>query len=342
MKHVVICDDIKQSDIKPHDLFDTFLKMSSDDVKHLLIKKGALHDVKCPACNNEKRSFAFKKFGLNYQECSKCRTLYISPRPTAELIDKYFIESKANQFWNEYIIKKTIKSRVEHLVRSKVLWVVYTTEKFFDKPKVFADIRSRYPEFLTGIDEFNLFKNKIIVNPEINVKNAFDKQKSFQMHTGSIKDLNSDMIKANVITCFYVMDRSHNPSDLLKNLHSILADGGLLFLISSTASGLDLQVLWENAKTIFPPENINIFSIEGIKILLEKSGFEIIELSTPGQLDLELIKNAMKHDENLAIPRFISYLIKNRDENAHRAFQNFLQEFHLSSHLRIVARKKSK
>ena len=120
----------------------------------------------------------------------------------------------------------------------------------------------------------------------------------------------------------------------------MLVEKGLLFLVSSTISGLDLQVLWENARTIFPPENMNILSTEGIEILLEKSGFEIIELSTPGQLDLDYIKNAMERDAQLELPRFISYIIKNRDENAHRAFQEFLQEFRLSSHLRVVARKR--
>jgi hypothetical protein len=33
-------------------------------------------------------------------------------------------------------------------------------------------------------------------------------------------------------------------------------------------------------------------------------------------------------------------MLNNRDENTHRSFQEFLQYFKLSSHVRIAARKK--
>ncbi len=74
-------------------------------------------------------------------------------------------------------------------------------------------------------------------------------------------------------------------------------------------------------------------------ILFEKNGFEIVELSTPGQLDVELVKNSLKNDKNINLSRFMSYLIEKRDEYVHRSFQEFLQRNNLSSHVRIAARK---
>jgi hypothetical protein len=102
---------------------------------------------------------------------------------------------------------------------------------------------------------------------------------------------------------------------------------------------LILQVLWDKSKSIFPPDRINLISTEGFTKLFEKSGFKIIEISTPGQLDIELVKNELKSNKNLKLPRFISYMLENRDENSRYAFQEFLQRFNLSSHIRIAAKK---
>ena len=119
----------------------------------------------------------------------------------------------------------------------------------------------------------------------------------------------------------------------------MLIKNGLLFLTTSTISGFDLQLLWDKSKNIFPIDHMNLFPIEGITKLINDNEFKIIELSTPGQLDIEIVKNAIKQNKNIDVPRFISYFIENRDENDHRAFQDFLQMSRLSSHLRIVAQK---
>lgn len=339
MKRVVVYDDLSNNDIKPYDLLEKYLEISCEEVNRLLIDKANLINVKCPACESNGREFAFKKFGLNYVECTHCGTLYISPRPSEERIKRYFMESKSGDYWNEHILKKTNEIRIKHLVKPEAMWVANTVEELFIKPDVYLDLKSRSIAFLEEISNLNLFKTKMIINPESNIPQTLYEQKGFRLINEPVWNISTD-INANVVTGFYVIDRLYDPQSLLNAVKSMLVDKGLLFLVSSTISGLDLQILWENSKTIFPPENLNVFSIEGIKILLERSGFEIVELSTPGQLDLEYIRTAIEHDKKLKVPRFISYILKNRDENAHRALQNFLQEFRLSSHLRVVARKR--
>lgn len=340
MKRVVMSGDYRESDLKPHDLFDNFLAISAAEVKRLLIDKGSLIETKCPACDSGRKRFAFQKFGLDYQECLACSTLYISARPSEERISEYFLESKANEFWNEHVLKETVKARVRHLIRPEAMWVANTTGELAARAEVFGDIKSRNIEFLEEIDRLGLFKSKMIIHPEIAVPEALDSQRGFRVVKEPIGSIDADGVKASVLTGFYVIDRCFHPPSLLATVKSMLADKGLLFLVSSTISGLDLQVLWENSRTIFPPENMNILSIEGFEILLERSGFEIIELSTPGQLDVEYIKTAMERDIKLEVPRCISYIITKRNADAHQSLQEFLQRFRLSSHVRIVARKR--
>lgn len=340
MRRVVVSDDYRELEIWPSESFDKYLEITEKEVERLLIEKGNLVDVPCPACDSNRRRKGFNKFGLEYVECMDCKTLYVSPRPSEENINRYFTESEATVFWHSHVVKETVKGRIGHLFRPRAVWVANLTEQYFEKPSVFVDINSMYNEFLEEIDKLDLFKNKIILNPAVDIAESIKEEKGFEVINKSIMSVDSNEINANAVTAFAVFDHVFNVEIFLKAVKSLLTDKGLLFFTTSTISGFDLQVLWNNSKTIFPLDKINLLSIEGIVKLLERCGFEIIELSTPGQLDVELVKNAMENNDKLQVPRFISYFLKNRDENAHRSFQEFLQQFKLSSHVRVAARRK--
>ena len=113
--------------------------------------------------------------------------------------------------------------------------------------------------------------------------------------------------------------------------------GGLLFLSTKSASGLDFQFLLKKSKNIVPPLHLNIFSVEGMIKILEDFNFEIIELSTPGSLDIKILEEQINE---ISAPKFLIDLIQNRDNYTKETFQEFLQRARLSSHMRILAKNK--
>jgi hypothetical protein len=108
-----------------------------------------------------------------------------------------------------------------------------------------------------------------------------------------------------------------------------------------SASGFEIQLLWEEAR-VYPLEHINLVSVEGIRHLVEKAGFIIEELSTPGQLDLQIIERQLQSRQEFSLWRFLSYILQHRGENTKNSFQKFLQENLLSSHLQILCKKPEK
>ncbi len=146
---------------------------------------------------------------------------------------------------------------------------------------------------------------------------------------------------ANVIEAFDVLDGAYDPQAYLKDCRRKLAAGGLLFLSSTSSVGMDIQVLWEHAQRISPPDHLNLFSPEGIEGCLERNGFELLELSTPGQLDVDILLNYLRNEPDAQVPSFIRYLLTKRGEDAHQALQEFLQHYRLSSFLRVVARRRT-
>lgn len=105
-------------------------------------------------------------------------------------------------------------------------------------------------------------------------------------------------------------------------------------------SGFDLQLLWDKSENLFPPDRLNVFSVEGLYSLFDRFDFECLEFSTPGILDVEIVTEAIKKNPDIQFPRFFEYLFEKRSDAVKRSFQEFLQEGLLSSYGRILIRKK--
>jgi hypothetical protein len=127
------------------------------------------------------------------------------------------------------------------------------------------------------------------------------------------------------------------PGRVLQEISGSLAENGLLIVSTRVSSGFDILTLRGNNSTIYPYECVLLPSLSGIQTLLEKNGFEVLELFTPGTQDVNyVLENKAKAEIK---DLFIDYLLNNAGQSALREFQYFLQKNGLSSHARIVARK---
>ena len=134
------------------------------------------------------------------------------------------------------------------------------------------------------------------------------------------------------------LDRSDGPEKLLEAVQRCLSRGGLLFATALVASGFDLQTLGTQNRYLYPPDRANCLTLHGLQRLLERLKFDLVEVSTPGVLDVEIVQAHLDQDPSLPISRFERSLVLS-DEPTRQAFQSFLQQRGLSSYARVVARK---
>lgn len=134
------------------------------------------------------------------------------------------------------------------------------------------------------------------------------------------------------------LDRSPDPARLVEQAGRCLDRGGMLFVTSLVASGFDFQALGTRNRYFYPPDRTNCFTLKGLRRLLEKFQFELVEISTPGVLDLQIVRAHLAQDPALPVSRFERELAL-ADEPVQQAFQAFLQENGLSSFARLAARK---
>jgi hypothetical protein len=329
MKTRVLRDDYREIEIRPAEEFNKYLSLIEKDIKEIFKSSAGNYFYYCPACTNEKTSFKFSKNGFVYRECNECETVFMTPRPNKEMLHEFFENSEGLNYWNSKLFQNSV-SRKEHIFKPRVRWIQESLDFDENSNRKYLDFYSKYSPFIKQISKITDFTQKISYKPIANITDELT-ENNFE----TINEFEGE--KYSVVTTFEVFDRFYNPRSVLESIKQSMEKGGLLFLSTTSASGLDFQYLLNKSKNLIPPIHLNIFSVEGIIKLLEDFDFEVLELSTPGSLDLKNLENEI---DNVRLPKFLNDIIQNRDSQIKQSFQEYLQRARLSSHMRILAKSK--
>ena len=114
---------------------------------------------------------------------------------------------------------------------------------------------------------------------------------------------------------------------------------GDLFLFSTLpGTGLDILTLWEDSKSVFPPHHLNFLNPESVSILLERIGFECVRVTTPGELDFDIMMNNRTKIKD----RFWRTFIEHASKETRSRWQEYITDTGWSSHMVIFCRKTQK
>ncbi len=328
---------MKEFEIRPRELFNEYLKISKRDIRRFFSCSGSFVEVDCPACKNKNTTPDFKKYGFSYRTCKACSTLFASPRPTEKMIEDFYRLSDSSKFWAERFFPETQDARREKIFRPRAQLVSGLIRRFnVSGPVSLADVGAGFGIFLEEARKTGIFREIFAIEPSPDLARCC-KSKGFPVIEKTIENIKKGELQVSVACSFEVFEHLHDPEKFIRSLKAILKPGGLLIFTTLSISGLDLLVLEKNSKSISPPHHINFFSIEGLSRLLKRCGLKEIEISTPGKLDVDIICNTLEEKPDIKVPRFIEYMVNNRDEKTFAQLQDFLQANCLSSHVRVIA-----
>jgi len=328
---------MKESDIRPRALFNRYLELLAKDVDRFFSDRSRFVEVPCPACSSVSQEVGLNKLGFCYVTCLECGSLYVSPRPTSSMIDAYYRESEAVKFWETQFFKETAHARREKIFRPRAELVGELIQEY-DRAETntFVDVGSGYGIFLEEMAKQNLFENVLGIEPAPNLADVC-RQKGFRVIEKPVEAVEKDELGADFITAFEVLEHVFDPVRVVTAMERLLRPDGILLFTTLTVSGFDIQVLWEHSDSVYPPMHINLLSVEGINRLGERCGLDIVELATPGKLDVDIVRNALVKNPDIPISRFVRSLLR-RGDQAQDNFQAFLQANCFSSHVRVIAR----
>jgi 2-polyprenyl-3-methyl-5-hydroxy-6-metoxy-1,4-benzoquinol methylase len=330
------CNNINEMrPIKEHDVYYKMLK----NCGILFYNKFNKNFIKinCPSCDKNVKSKLFTKYGFSHYKCSQCNTLFCSPRPTEENLIEYYEKFESALYLKEILLKTDMKRKIiQH--RPRVDMIVKTLKKFFcENILTTADIGAGVGAFSQCLKDSNFFKKVI----------AFDFNKEcidiciregIESYRGSIDQVDDSSI--GLLTMNDLLEHLFCPLSFLKKCYSKIIKNGMIFISAPNGEGFDFQILGKNTVNLTPPEHLNYFNPYSVKILLERSGFKIIKIETPGILDVEIVMREINNNSNiLKYNKFLKYLLYETYPQTLKSFQNFLIKNLLSSHMIIMAQK---
>ena len=333
MERAVIQSDLKKQEIQPRSLLEKYLVLIKEDIKELL-PSGTLNDVSCPVTGENAVRASFKKMNMQYQVSQTFGNIYLSPRPAMDVLKSFYRKSTARKFFLTELWPQTQELRQEKVILPQLEWMQGFISQYFPEKKLFM------AEFLPN--HWGYYRCAQNVWPEADyqlIDFLFDPEIGKGEVTTSELNDNTTSSTLDAVFLFEALDRSPNPLDVLAKVGNVLKPGGLCFITCLLSSGFEVQVLGHESGMFVPPERMNLLSFEGMNALIDKvGGFEILEFSTPGVLD---IPNVIKQLDEINGMVFFRYIFKQRqDAEIVSSFQDFLQLNRLGTFGRLILKKK--
>lgn len=332
---------MNEQDIRPQQLFNRYLELSRQDVERFFADTSRFVRVPCPACGSGRQEEGLLKLGFHYVTCTDCGSLYVSPRPRREAVDDYYRRGDAVKFWSTDFFRETAEARRERIFQPRARLVAEWADRlngFRPARRVFADIGSGYGIFLEEVARLKRFDEVIGIEPAPGLAQVC-RGRGFPILEKPAEDVGADELQASFLSSFELLEHLFEPARFLEGVRELLVPGGLFLFTTLTISGFDLQVLWQHSKSIYPPHHLNLISVEGMERLMSRCGFGVLELCTPGELDVDIVRNMLREDPSLPVPRFAKSIALNPREEVRADFQKFLKANRLSSHIRVIARR---
>ncbi|MBE0533514.1 MAG: class I SAM-dependent methyltransferase [Rhodospirillales bacterium] len=329
---------LSENEIRPDAMRAEQARRFAEDIRRLNERKDEFVATPCPACGADIPTVRFGKFGLTYVDCPSCGTLYVNPRPTPEILAWYYETSENYRYWNTFIFPASEGVRRERIFRPRVERLADICRRFGVPTRTLLEIGAGFGTFGEVVRESGLFDRYVAVEPTPDLA-ATCRKKGLEVIELPVERTALPDSFADVVASFEVIEHLFSPRAFIEASARLLASGGLLILSCPNARGFEVEVLQSASDTI-DVEHLNYFNPASLSDLVARCGFSVLETTTPGELDAELVrKKVLAGEADLGQEPFLKHVLVDEWDRLGEPFQKFLSANGLSSHLWLVARK---
>lgn len=254
------------------------------------------HLQNCPICNASSIASFIKttaqmhssKELFNFDQCANCQLVFLNPRVNLDNLKNYYtsyyLPYRGSEAWGKY--RKLVEGSQKKLDLKRVKRV---KEMCSVSPKsLILDIGCGNPSFLKACQKELNCKTLGIDFSDEGWKEQSTLFKGLDLQVAEIKDLSLNL-KPDIITMWHYLEHDYTPLENLTYLKSIAKPSTTLIIEIPNFDSIGRKKYNENWAGWHTPRHTSLFSPDNIKLLLDKSGWNVSQLLTYGTLNPYLL-----------------------------------------------------
>jgi 2-polyprenyl-3-methyl-5-hydroxy-6-metoxy-1,4-benzoquinol methylase len=254
------------------------------------------HLQNCPICNASSIVSFIKttaqmhssKELFNFDQCANCQLVFLNPRVNLDNLKNYYtsyyLPYRGSEAWGKY--SKLVEGSQKKLDLKRVKWV---KEMCSVSPKsLILDVGCGNPSFLKACQQELNCKIRGIDFSDEGWKEQSTLFKGLDLQVAEIKDLSLNL-KPDIITMWHYLEHDYTPLENLTYLKSIAKPSTTLIIEIPNFDSISRKKYNENWAGWHTPRHTSLFSPDNIKLLLDKSGWNVSQLLTYGTLNPYLL-----------------------------------------------------
>lgn len=327
---------LREEDIRPADLKARLREYMLRDRDRWLAGRPGWVRVPCPACGaDEGRAFEVRRYA--FQECAGCGTVFHNPRPSEDQLREYYAQAESYGFWAREIFPATAEKRRASIARPQARRVVEAADQAGCGRGLLVEIGAGSGLVLEEIRALGRFERLLAVEPTPGLAGTL-RDKGFDVIESGWEDAPLAGLGADAVCSFEVIEHLFDPGAYLRAVHKALRPGGALVLTCPNIRGFDFQVLGFEGADNFGLGHVNMFHAASLTQLLERCGYTVRAVATPGRLDADLVRQKILAGAcDVSARPFLKRVLVDEWERLGEPFQAFLRDNGLSSNLMVTA-----
>lgn len=299
----------------------------------------------CPICSSTLK-INQEDFHQTYKivKCRACGSIYVDPAPNSAAIEDYYKNCQCNRMLAELTRSRSKKFNVD----DRVITISKIIENSGKQELKILEVGCSSGLFLQGLQDYlsiNFPQIKLslcgIDLDQDAISKSVDNRLNLRCCSAEdLKTTESEVGTYDLVLHYELIEHLLDPFQFMMTVKELLKPGGYSVFTTPNALGAENLASGYNSRrliahAIFPPMHLNAFSVQNIPLFSYRLGLEIVEISTPGKLDIDMIS---KNRSFLTDESFIT-IADIEDEVVKTHLQKYTANCLASSHMQCILRK---
>jgi SAM-dependent methyltransferase len=231
-----------------------------------------------PVLFQKKDKFKISREAFSIVKCSRCGLLYLNPRPGQEEIARFYPDTYS---WKEgleagpfltRLVRGMEKRYRYHLLKGEVAKVIQSAKKHGGNV---LDVGCG-----TG-DRLDVFRRSGFETFGVEISGSADyasKVMNLTVRKGDLFEANFPDAFFDVITLYHVLEHTHDPSGVCREICRVLKEDGHLVIQVPNPDSWQYRIFRERWAAFDVPRDLYYFNPKTLKALLEKAGLDVVKI----------------------------------------------------------------